>query len=460
MRTKEEIKKKTANMTEGRPLRLMITFMLPVIGTNIMQQIYAMADSISVGQGVGGEALAAIGTTDWLRNGVMWTILGLCDGFAILTAIAFGRRDDRQTADSIVNILILGAAIGVILSVAGFVFTKPLLLLIGTEEVIMDKACIYLQISYAGSAFVMMFNAGSSVLKSLGDSRTPFYAMILSSVVNILLDLVAVFVLKWGITGAAVATVLAQLIAGIYCAATLWKLPVMGYMSEMKPNIRLMKNLMAKGVPMAADMAILAVGGVILQSVINRAGFDYVAAFAATNKMILIYEGIAIALGSAMLTYVGQNYGAGRFDRIREGMKTALVISAVVSAVLGAVLVLFGRYLMIPFIERDAPSFENIVQLGGWYFTIIGLGLFSLYALHIYRQSLMGLGNTIWPLLSGAGEFAGRVGTATVLVWLIGYRALLGAEVAAFILADLFLVVPYYMVLRNREREHNYYAKK
>ena len=202
------------------------------------------------------------------------------------------------------------------------------------------------------------------------------------------------------------------------------------------------------------NMSIIALGGIVLQTVINEAGFDYIAAFAATNKMILIYEGIAIALGSALTTYVGQNFGAGRFQRIRQGMKTALLMALVTSLVLGGALILCGRYLMMLFIEADSASFEHILSIGQGFFTVTGIGLFSLYALHIYRQALMGMGNTFWPLMSGLGELMGRIGTALVLVQLIGYPALYGAETAAFILADMFLVVPFYITFKKKEKQY------
>lgn len=442
------------DMTVGKPIGLIIKFMIPLIGANFMQQLYIFADSIIVGQGVGVEALAAIGATDWANCFVLWALSGFADGCAVLIAMRFGEKDYIAMKKSVNMAVILGFSISVIMSMAGIIAVKPLMTLLKTPENIYADAVLYMTIYYAGSFAIMLYALGAGILRALGDSTTPFKATLIASLMNIALDLIAVYILNTGVGGACAATVISQFAAGCYC---FYKAMGIDILINTKVEKRIYKdvivNLSKLGFPMAVQMSFIAIGGMILQSVINTFGFEFVAGFTATNKLNLVMEGIAMALGSAMATYMAQNRGARRLDRIEEGMKSALGIAIIVSLAIAAFLFIFGKPVLMMFISSDSVTEAKVLNIAYRYLTTMCSFIILLYLLHVYRQSIMGLGNAFIPMLSGFGEFAFRILPALLLTRTLGSSVLFFAEPSAWFGADLVLVIPYYVIVKKLKKD-------
>lgn len=433
---------RTKDMTAGSPARLIVYFAVPLILANLGQQLYMIVDAIIVGKGVGVEALASVGAADWAYWLVLWIIQGLAQGFAIPVSQSFGGNDRIQIRKTAAQIVQLCLVIGIVLTVVFLIAANPLLHILQTPEDVFAGTSAYLITMYGGILVVMAYNIASSVLRALGDGKTPLIAIAVAAVTNILLDLLFVLVFHWGIVGAAVATVAAQFLAFVYCLLVLRKIEIMQIQKEdWKPDFKLISRLCRLGFPLALQMVMIAIGGMVLQSAINRQGFLFIAGFTATNKIYGLLESSAISLGYALTTYVAQNYGAGFFDRIRKGMKISLIISIILSVCISVIMILGGSFLLRLFIDSSSPDAPGVLQISRHYLFILSCFLSTLYLLHIFRNVLQGLGDTLAPFLSGVMEFAARVTVALVFVRFWGREALFFAEPGAWILAMLLLIV-------------------
>lgn len=446
--------KRIIDMTTGSPAKLIFRFMIPLLGSSIIQQLYTISDAIIVGKGVGVDALAAIGATDMLRSFAVWGIAGFSDGFGILLTIMAGQKNWSMVRSEKSLSVKLSIIIALIVSLFGVFFASPLLRLTHAPQEIFAQAQLYMTIIYAGTTAMMMYNIGAAILRAVGDSRTPFIGILTAAVTNIGLDLVAVYILHWGLAGTAIATVIAQTISACYCFYVIRRMQIFQKEEgdECLRGRRWIGRFLAKGAPMAFQNSFIAIGGVILQSVINEYGFNYVAAFSATNKLYLVMEGAAIAMGGAMVTFVGQNYGAGRLDRVRQGMRSALIGSIVTALLIGGVLILFGKPILLLFLSRNAKSLDVILGIAYRYLTIMCALLIILYLVHVFRESTMGLGNTVFPMLSGLGEFSFRVFMALIGTKFLGAMGLYLAEPAAWFGADLVLIPSFFVVWRRAKK--------
>lgn len=440
-------------MTKGSPAKLITAFMLPMLGSYAAQQLYTIVDSIIVGQGVGVDALASIGATDMLRNVAVWGMSGITAGFAVLLTILYGEKDLDAFRQCKQNAVYLSFLISAVLAVIGSVFSGIFMDLANVPHEIFGQAQRYMMIIYAGCPALMMYYIGSAVLRSLGNSRVPFIAIIASSVTNIVLDMIFVFVFEWGLEGAAAATDISQVVSGSVCFVQIGKIR---FLKSGKKGFRRDRHwvgsLLKKGVPMGIEDGFIAVGGAVLQAAVNGCGVSIVAGFTATNKIYMLMEGAAAAIGDAMVTYVGQNAGAGYMERVSRGVRNALLLALVISAAVSGILIVSGKYLLMMFIDSDAADSGEILDVGYHYLVIICIFLYLLYLVHLYRKSIMGLGNTTVPMASGAGEFVGRVGTALLLTKLWGSEALYFGEVLAFIGADIVLIPMYYAIFGRLKR--------
>lgn len=429
------------NMTVGSSARLMISFAVPLMIANLGQQLYMIVDTIIVGQGVGVEALASVGATDWAYWLALWVVQAMTQGFAISISQYFGEGSTAKIRKTVAMSAWLCLGIGVLLTVAGLVFARPLLRLLKTPDDIFSGASSYLLIMYAGILVVMAYNMAAAILRSLGDGKTPLIAIIIAACVNIALDLLFVFVFRWGIMGAAAATVLAQLLAFIYCFAVLKNLE---FMKMEKPDWRLDRQIIKKqcglGLPLALQHVLIAVGGMILQSSINRHGFVFIAGFTATNKIYGLLESSAISLGYAVTTYTAQNFGAGFYDRIRRGLKSSVLIAVLMSVCVSVVMIAGGRFVLRLFIDGANPSASQVLEISYHYLFIMSCLLPALYLLYAFRNTLQGLGNTSAPFLSGVMEFFARVSVAVFFARIWGAEVIFYAEPCAWIAAALVLI--------------------
>lgn len=440
------------NMTEGRPLWLIVSFALPLMLGNIFQQLYTVVDTMVVGKALGVRALAALGASDWLNWMMLGIIQGFTQGFGIRMAQQFGAAQSEELRHTIGASAVLSCFSAVFLILIGQMALEPVLRLLKTPVDIMQDSVLYLRIMFSGIPIVMAYNLLACVLRSMGDGQTPLQAMVLASFVNIVLDLVFVLVFHWGIAGAAAATLIAQVFSGVYCYLRIRK---MSGLSLEKGHFRLhggmALSLLVLGWPMAFQNAIISVGGMIVQMVVNRVSVLFIAGFTATNKLYGLLEIAATSYGYAMITYTGQNLGAGKIQRIRQGQRAAIGISAVTSVLIAAVMILFGRGILGWFISGTEEEIAQTMEVAYYYLVIMSICLPVLYVLHVTRSTVQGMGNTVLPMTSGIAEFVMRTGAALLLPMLVGEAGIFYAEVLAWAGADLILIPSYFITVRKTE---------
>lgn len=442
------------NMTEGTPASLIFSFALPLMIGNVFQQLYTVVDTMVVGKALGVGALAALGAADWLNWMMLGIIQGFTQGFGILMAQEFGAGRYGNLRRSIGNSTVLALLSAIVLLVIGQVLAHPVLNLLKTPARILPDTLLYLRIMYLGIPIVMAYNLLASILRSLGDGRTPLHAMVVAAITNIVLDLLFVLVFGFGIAGAAVATLIAQLISSLFCLYHIQKIDIL----KLQPSDfslrdkRLSFRLLMLGFPMAFQNAIISVGGMIVQFVVNGFGVIFIAGFTATNKLYGVLEVAATSYGYSMVTYTGQNLGAGRTDRIRKGVKSALLIALVTSIVIALLMILGGKFILGWFISGTPEEFEQTLGIAYYYLAVMSICLPILYTLHITRSAIQGMGNTVLPLVSGVVEFIMRALTAVFLPMLIGENGIFYAEIMAWTGATVILVISYFAVIRKMEQ--------
>ena len=442
------------NMTEGKPASLILTFALPLMAGNVFQQLYTVVDTMVVGKFLGVNALAALGATDWINWMMLGIIQGFTQGFAILMAQEFGAGQQERLRKVIGSSALLSLYSSVLLLLFGQLAARPVLKLLQTPDAIMAGSLLYLRIMFLGVPIVMAYNLLACILRSLGDGKTPLHAMIVASLTNIALDLIFVMALHWGIAGAAAATLIAQLISGLYCLYHIMKIDFLKMEKEdFRFQSALYGKLLALGAPMALQNCIIAVGGMIVQFVVNGFGVLFIAGFTATNKLYGILEIAATSYGYSMITYVGQNLGAGKSRRIRQGLRAALAIATVTSIAIALIMLIFGRFILSWFISGTPEEVEQTMQVAYFYLSIMSVCLPILYLLHVVRSTIQGMGNTFLPMLSGIMEFTMRTLTALLLPLAIGEIGIFFAEIAAWAGADVVLVVSYFSVAHKLPAE-------
>lgn len=441
------------SMTEGRPFLLILTFALPLMVGNVFQQLYTVVDTMVVGKAIGVSALAAVGAADWMNWMMLGVVQGMTQGFGILMAQEFGAgkyQDLQKTVGCSATLSLLSS---IVLLGAGQLIARPVLECLQTPPEIMNHALSYLRIMYLGVPIVMSYNLFATILRSLGDSRTPLSAMVVAAIVNIALDLLFVLVFGWGINGAAAATLIAQLTSSLFCLCHIRKIENLSLCrSDFGIRDRRAVKLLMLGSPMAFQNAVISVGGMIVQYVVNGFGVIFIAGFTATNKLYGVLEVAATSYGYSMVTYAGQNMGAGRMERVRKGTRAALVISLVTSALIAAVMLISGRAILSCFISGTPEEFEQTLQIAYYYLAVMSIFLPVLYILHVTRSVIQGMGNTVLPMVSGIAEFIMRAVTAILLPVYIGETGIFYAEIMAWAGADLILICSYFVVIKRAEK--------
>ena len=445
------------NMTEGKPVPLIFSFAIPLMIGNVFQQLYTVVDTMVVGKALGVSALAALGAADWMNWMMLGIIQGFTQGFGILLAQEFGAKRYDNLRRSVGNSAVLSLLSAIVLLGIGQLLARPVLELLNTPARILPDALLYLRIMYLGIPVVMAYNLLASILRSLGDGQTPLHAMIVAAATNIFLDLLFVLVLGFGIAGAAIATLIAQLISSLFCLYHIRKIDILTLQkADFRPSGRLPLRLLMLGFPMAFQNAIISVGGMIVQFVVNGFGVLFIAGFTATNKLYGVLEVAATSYGYAMVTYTGQNLGAKRTDRIRKGVKSAILIALVTSLFIALLMLFFGKEILSWFISGTPEEFEQTLQIAYYYLAVMSICLPILYILHITRSAIQGMGNTILPLVSGIAEFVMRAVTAVFLPMLIGEHGIFYAEIMAWTGAVVILIISYFIVIRKMEQLFGY----
>ena len=441
-------KEKTIVMTTGNPYKLLVQFALPLMFGNIFQQLYTVVDTMVVGKGLGVDALAAVGASDWLNWMAIGTVAGFAQGFSIPMAQEFGAGNNKRLKRTIGNAITLSGMCALALLLVFQLLALPVLQLLQTPEEILPTSMVYIRIFFAGIPITMAYNVLAATLRAMGDGKTPLYAMILASFVNIGLDVFFVIILPFGVAGAAVATLIAQVVASLYCYRELNR---SGEFVLQKEDFRmesaLNKRLLRLSLPLAFQNAIIAVGGMIVQFVVNGFGVLFIAGYTASNKLYGILEIAATSFGYAISTYVGQNVGAGERKRLNSGHIAALVLCLAVSLVISAAMLLFGKVFIQMFLSGTPEEIAAAGAVAYRYLMFMSLALPALYLLYVYRSALQGMGNTLIPMLSGILEFLMRTGAVLGLTVLIGSDGIFWAEILAWIGAAVLLGISYYIIM-------------
>lgn len=448
-------KKKTSvtSMTQGNPMGLLLAFALPLMAGNVFQQLYTVVDTAIVGQALGVNALAALGAVDWLNWMVLGIIQGIAQGFSILISQWFGAEDYEKMRKSAGNSITMAVISAAVILIIAQLLVGPVMNLLHTPEEIMPIGESYIRVLFAGIPIVMAYNMASSILRALGDSATPLRAMIVASITNIVLDILFVIGFGWGVEGAAVATVLAQLLSAVYCFAVIRKLDELKLSREdFRLESSFCQKLMVLAAPMAFQNTIIAVGGMIVQMVVNGMGVAFIAGMTATNKLYGLLEIAATSYGYSMTTYAGQNLGAGDGRRISQGVRAGLIIGTVTSLIIAAVMLVFGKGILGLFISAGEASSGQAMEIAYRYLSYMSVCLPILYVLHIVRSCLQGMGNTVIPMVSGISEFVMRTLSSLILPVLFGQNGIMYAEIIAWIGADLVLVPGYFKVKKSLEK--------
>lgn len=437
---------KTRDMTVGRPLGLLITFALPMMAGNICQQLYTLVDAAFVGRGAGTLALAAVGAADWFNWVILGIIWGYTQGFSVLISQFFGAGEMQDVKRAVGLSVTLTMVISTLLVVISQVLIHPVLTLLETPLNIYDQAVLYLRICFAALPILGAYNVQAAILRAVGDSRSPLYAMIIASVINIVLDALFVMIFRWGIAGAAVATVIAQGASAVYCFSVIRKIPAIRFeKDDLKWRQEMGGRLLKLGTPLAAQNAVIGIGGMVLQRVINPYESDFIAGYTATNKLYGLMEMAAVSFGGALGAYTGQNFGAQKMDRVKKGVRTGALLSLLTSLIIMGALLILGRPILSLFVDPAEAQIEYVLDVGQRYLNIMLYALPSLYLLYVYRSALQGMGDTVMPMISGLVEFLMRVGVALTLPALLGADGVFIAEISAWIGAAILLLITYYL---------------
>ena len=444
------------SMADGKPTRLIFAFALPLMVGNVFQQLYTVVDTMVVGKYLGVSALAALGAADWMNWMMLGIVQGFTQGFGILMAQEFGAGQYERLKKVIGGSAVLALLSALLLVALGQLSITPVLGLLQTPGDILGNTSLYLRIIFTGIPIMMAYNLFACILRSMGDGKTPLHAMVVASLTNIALDLLFVMVFQWGIPGAAVATLIAQLVSSLYCLRHILRLELFKLcFGDFRLGKALCGKLLLLGFPMAFQNCIIAVGGMIVQFVVNGFGVIFIAGYTATNKLYGMLEIAATSYGYAMITYVGQNLGAKQYQRIRQGVRSALVIALGTSVVIAAAMLLLGRVILSGFISGTPQEVAQTMDIAYFYLAVMSVSLPVLYVLHVMRSAIQGMGNTALPMLSGMVEFIMRTATALCLPLAAGEIGIFFAEPAAWLGADVVLVLSYILVSRKILRENS-----
>ena len=442
---------KTKVLTSGRPSGLLLRFALPLMAGNVFQELYTITDTAIVGRFLGVNALAAVGIGAWITWMLFSAVQGINQGFSVSAANSFGAGNIDQLKKSMGNSAILSVAVSVLVLIVGEIILAPLLRLLDTPEEIFDTALLYLRIFCAGCPVMAIYNYAACHLRALGNSTAPLRAMIISSITNIVLDLLFVGPFKWGVAGAIIATVIAQGVAAVYSVRCLLKIDFLRFgKSDFIPDFKLCKNLLMLGVPMSMQNIIISVGGLIVQMVVNRFGITFIAGVTATNRMYGLLETAAVSYGYAVTTFTGQNNGAGEYKRIKQGVRAGCAIGTLTSAAICAVMLLFGKNILSLFISGSAAEVAATLDVAWKYLFVMSVCLPILYILHAVRSAIVGLENSFIPLLSGILELIIRVGAAFIFPALWGAESIFLAEPLAWFGGMVLLLFGYIWCIKTK----------
>ncbi len=437
----------TKDLTKGSPMRLMLSFGLPLLLGFLFQQLYNLVDTAIVGKTLGGDALAAVGATGSINFLVVGFVSGVCGGFAIPVAQQFGARNPRELRRFVAGAVWLCLAFGLVITVSTALLCGPILTAMHTPADIFHRAYLYIVTIFWGIPAYFLYNMCAGVLRSLGDSRTPVLWLVAASLVNVVLDVVFILCFHMDVFGAAFATVLAQLLAGLGCLVRLCRgFPVLRTRREdWHWDWRRVGRLCAMGLPMGLQYSITAIGSIVLQAAVNDLGTVYITAVTAGSKVSMFLCCPYDAMGAVMATYGGQNVGARQWDRLHSGLRACSILGVAYSAAAFGLVLAAGDWLNALFLDQESMVLLPLVQR----FLVLQAAFYiPLAFVNIVRFLIQGMGFPPIATLAGVLEMAGRTAMA-MAVPVLGFSAACLASPAAWILADLFLFPAYFLCHRR-----------
>ncbi len=428
------------SMTEGRPLRLILTFAFPMLMGNLFQQTYNMMDAAIVGRTLGSDSLAAVGASSSVQFLVLGFCLGLCAGFAVPVAQRYGAKDYPTMRKYVFNAMFWTAVLAVVMTLMTVVLCSQILRMLQVPNLIFADARNYLLVIFLGIPFTLLYNLLSGILRSIGDSKTPFLFLAFSAVLNIALDFFCILVLHWGVTGAAAATVFSQAVSGILCLILIIrKFDVLRPQKEdMVISSEISGRLMRMGIPMGLNWSVTAIGSMVMQAANNGLGTVYVSGFTAGMKIKQFMMCPFDALATAVSTFAAQNYGARQPERIKKGIFQGAVVGVLYGIIAGGILIVFGRNLAMLFVSSDAAE---VLDAAYKYLFRMGLFWWTLGILNVCRVSIQGLGYASRAMVAGAVEMIGRVVVSVFFVPLYGYDAITFADQTAWSLGMIYVLI-------------------
>lgn len=440
------------DMTVGSPMKLILSFMVPLIFGLLFQQFYSMVDTMVVGRFLGVDALAGVGSTGAINFLVLGFCNGLCSGFAIPVAQKFGQKDFDSLRRYVGNTIWLASGCALVVTVLTTVLCRRILTWMNTPAETFQYAYDYIFLIFLGIPGIMLYNLLSGILRSLGDSRTPLIFLIISSLTNVVLDVVFIVPLRMGVSGAAWATVLSQLLSGGLCLLYMIRHYPILHLSreELRPVWRFQRHLLMMGVPMGLQFSITAIGSTMLQTAVNGLGKGVMAAVTAGGKVSNFCTCPFDALGTTVATFTGQNVGAGKLDRVRKGVRASVILGAVYSVLSLGILYLWGAPLSQLFLDS---SEVEVIAMSREYLVWCAVFYIPLALIFSFRLSIQGMGYSEIAVGAGIFELVARGVFAMLFVPRFGFTAVCLASPAAWVMADVFLIPAYCWCMRKLEKK-------
>lgn len=442
---------KTYDLTKGKTTPIILKFFFPMLLTNMLQQIYTIADTMIVGKGLGDDPLAAVGNMSSLTFFVIGFSLGLTNGFSVSIAQYYGAKDSEGLKKSVASSITLSVLITILLTAVSIIFLRPVLIMLRTADVIMSDSLLYGYIIFGGLFSTIAYNLCASILRALGDSKTPFIAIVFSTIFNIVFNWVSIYILHMGVEGPAIVTIISQVISAAICLAKLVKIEEISLTREhFRDNFKIYLELLKNGIPMAIMNSITAVGCMTVQYFVNGMGVAFTSAYSACSKYINLFMQPACTAGITMSSFTSQNYGAKKYDRIAEGFRVCMTIAVITYLIFGSVMVFFPRFLASLMLNG-----EQQIELAMIYLVRSGIMIFAVDFLFVVRSGCQGMGKPLFPMISGIIEMIMRVAVIVLFTERFGFAATSYAEIAAWLGALLINGIAFTVFLRAKLKENS-----
>lgn len=432
------------DMTKGSPLKMILSFSVPMLIGNIFQQVYNFVDAAVVGKFVGAQSLAAVGATSTLMMLAICFMMGLTNGAGIIISQCFGKRSFAEMRRTVTSLIYIVIVLSVLTSAAGIIFARSMLRLLNTPDSIIDESVRYVTVIFSFVTTTAAYNASGAILRSLGDSRTPLYALIIAAILNVGLDLLFVVGFKTGVTGAAAATVIAQMVSAVFCITYIIRhrrqLNLEGFTlhTDKKTIIKIFRT----GLPAALESCLIALGTMSVQRLVNSFGEMTMAAYTASTKIDSIAIMPVISIGMSLSVFSGQNMGAGNIERIKSGLYRTLAALMGICIVLATVIVIFRTQLLGLFLDKNTAA--EAINIGSRYLTIVCIAYFVAAVMRSYLNVLRGAGDVNTSAISGITELAARILFAYLLVRPLGSTGIWIATPLAWAAGAAVPVARYY----------------